>query len=338
MTRRAVLPEAVSKGRRDAFSGATASSSSSALPKDSRSPSDSQCLASKQWRPALFSKQLLVLPLVVAAGLGTPAVRAESPQQPKIVELRAGFDGHFKVGCWTPFKITLQGGHRSVTGHVELIVSDCDGVPSRVQTLPKQPVSLDAGENVTVTLFAKIGQLGSGATVRFRDSGDSLPTQRIELYQAGPFAGILPSNARLIVTLGGPLASFEDSHFDEREVTVVDLPDFAALPERWWGLEGVDAVMLATGGDEVDPLLTTDSPQLVALDQWVRMGGTLVISAGRSAKALLGAGMPLTRLAPGHSRSWWRACPARRWKPMPTRPTRLPARRGDSSWTSRGSR
>jgi hypothetical protein len=243
---------------------------------------------------------LQVLPLLIAAGLLAPEVRAESPRDPQIVELRAGFDGHFKVGCWTPFEITLEGGHDPVTGQLELIVADCDGVPSRVQTLPTEGVSLEAGVKTTVTLFAKVGQLASGATVRFRDSGDSLPTERIELQQPGPFAGILPSSSRLIVTLGGPLASFDQSHFEQRGVTVVDLPGASALPKQWWGLEGVDAVMLATGGDERDPLLTTDSPQLAALDQWVRMGGTLVISAGRNAEALLADGMPLTRLAPGH--------------------------------------
>ncbi|MEX2113991.1 MAG: hypothetical protein WD845_12445, partial [Pirellulales bacterium] len=67
----------------------------------------------------------------------------------------------------------------------------------------------------------------------------------------------------------------------------------------WWGLEGVDAVMLATGADQVDPRLTNDSPQLAALDQWVRMGGTLVLSAGRHAEQVLAAGSPLARLAPG---------------------------------------
>ncbi|MEX2112820.1 MAG: hypothetical protein WD845_06510, partial [Pirellulales bacterium] len=169
--------------------------------------------------------RLLVVMLVLA-----PEVRAETTDSPKIVELRAGFDGRFKVGCWTPFEITLEGGHRSFTGHVELIVADCDGVPSRVQTPPDQPVSLEPGKRSTVTLFAKIGQLTSGATIGLRDTGDSFPTLRVATREFGPFAGILPSSARLIVTLGGPLASFEADHFDGRGVTVVDLPNAGALP------------------------------------------------------------------------------------------------------------
>jgi hypothetical protein len=110
---------------------------------------------------------------------------------------------------------------------------------------------------------------------------------------------MLPTSSRLILTLGAPFASFEPAHFENRDVAVVDLPGVSALPEEWWGLEGVDAVVVATGADEIDPLLLTASPNLDALEQWVRLGGTLVLSVGHNGERLLAADAPLARLAPG---------------------------------------
>lgn len=244
-----------------------------------------------------------ILLALVCVALLTPVVRAQEEAEvadvPKIVELKAGFDGRFKVGCWAPFEITLEGGHTPATDDVELIVVDGDGVPSRVQTPPKEPVSVGAHEKVVVKFFAKVGQLTSGATVNFRrESANTIPqppiTRRFE-----SFPGILPNSSRLILTLGGPFSSFEATHFENRDVAVVNLPNASALPSEWFGLEGVDAVVIATGGDEIDPLLLTASPQLDALEQWVRMGGTLVLSVGRHGERLLGGDSPLARFAPG---------------------------------------
>ena len=71
------------------------------------------------------------------------------------------------------------------------------------------------------------------------------------------------------------------------------------MPDEWWGYEGVDALVLGTADEATAGELAIESPQLAALDQWVRMGGTLVITAGRNAEKMLATGSPLARLAPG---------------------------------------
>lgn len=63
------------------------------------------------------------------------------------------------------------------------------------------------------------------------------------------------------------------------------------LPASWLGWEGADAVIIA------DPDLgAATPPELEALTQWVRLGGTLVVAGGAQAAKL--AGGPLGELLP----------------------------------------
>ena len=80
---------------------------------------------------------------------------------------------------------------------------------------------------------------------------------------------------------------------------MVDVAALAELPTNWLGYEGVDAVLLVTGDEAQNQALVVDSPQLQALDLWVRMGGRLVLSVGRHAPQLLAADSALARLSPG---------------------------------------
>ncbi len=86
---------------------------------------------------------------------------------------------------------------------------------------------------------------------------------------------------------------------DHATVATLDLDDFGHMPARWFGYEGVEAVILATSRPEVYRPLKPDSPQIAALAEWVEMGGTLVLGVGRSAGELLSEGGPLRPLAPG---------------------------------------
>ncbi len=81
--------------------------------------------------------------------------------------------------------------------------------------------------------------------------------------------------------------------------TVVRLDDLSQMPVQWYGYEGIDAVVLSTSRPEVCAGLKADDPRIAALEQWIRMGGTLVLSVGRSGGELLAEGGPLAGLAPG---------------------------------------
>ena len=59
------------------------------------------------------------------------------------------------------------------------------------------------------------------------------------------------------------------------------------LPTDCCGYEGVDAVILSTSRPEIYRRLSADDAQVQALDQWVRMGGRLVLCAGSAAEEIL---------------------------------------------------
>jgi hypothetical protein len=81
--------------------------------------------------------------------------------------------------------------------------------------------------------------------------------------------------------------------------TVVRMDDLAQLPTQWYGYEGIDVVVLSTSRPEVYAGLKAGSPRIAALEQWVRLGGTLVLAVGGSGGGLLAEGGPLAGLAPG---------------------------------------
>ena len=69
------------------------------------------------------------------------------------------------------------------------------------------------------------------------------------------------------------------------------------LPDRWYGYEGVD-LMVIVGAPTVEKSLL-DKAAIDALDGWVRRGGTLLIECGEGAEKVVGPGAPLARFAPG---------------------------------------
>jgi hypothetical protein len=249
-----------------------------------------------------------LLTAVACIWLGTPALGAQdSPDAeaaaneslaPRIVALRAGFDGHFKVGYWTPFVVELEGASQPFAGRVELVVPDGDGVPTRVVAPSDGELSIGPGERKSVRLYARLGQLAAQATVGFRGSVGLLATRQFATQSDGPLRGVLPSSETLVVSLAAP-DDREASARALRGVHLAAISDAGALPSDWWGYEGVDAVIVNTDDDAISSQLATPSPQLAALDQWVRLGGTLLVSVGRNAERVLAAGSPLADLAPG---------------------------------------
>ncbi len=225
---------------------------------------------------------------------------AQEPAKPvQIVELRAGFSGHFKVGYWTPFEVVLRGGSEPVRGHVELVLLDGDAVPTRVRAPNSEPLALEPGEEKTVLLDAKIGQLKSDVIIGFRSEGRLIASRRLSTTVDEELIHIMPSGRELIVWLGARINSVDQKQLDERRTTLAHVSDPIRLPVNWWGYEGVDAVVLVTGQDEIDSQLTSNGPQMAALEQWVRMGGRLIWSAGKRAETVLAPDSQLVRFAPG---------------------------------------
>ena len=217
----------------------------------------------------------------------------------RIVAVRAGFAGRFKVGCWTPFEIELQGGSESLTGRVELVAPDGDGVPSRVHAPPAGELTVGPGVRKTVAMYAKIGQLASEVTVGFRTEAGLMAKRSFNTQADGPLGGVLASGETLIVLVGANVAADDEAPAALRGVKVARLSDLRQLPGDWWGYEGVNALILTTDDELISSQWATPSPQSSALELWIRMGGKLILSVGGQAEKVLAAGSPIRELAPG---------------------------------------
>ena len=271
-----------------------------------------------------FSVVLLLGLLLWPVARCALAVDDDSPAAttgPEVVEVRVGFAGYYKTGLWTPVEVTLRGTAGLDKARVRVTVPDGDGVQSRVGAPLPSPAPASApvhqatvhqatvDDSVSVLLYVRFGRLKSRLRVEVVSS-DEVVLQRE--FQAGlsesgaDFRPALFSDQGLIVVVGTESVGAEELFGRLRrgateKGVVVRLDDARKLPDRWVGYEAVDAVVLSTGDATVFSGLGPKSPRIAALDDWVRMGGRLLVCAGRDAGELLGSEPegPLARFVPG---------------------------------------
>jgi hypothetical protein len=242
------------------------------------------------------------LALLLSAG----AARAEQTRPPEFVGVRVGLGGCYKAGLWTPVEVTLRGGSQSCCGRVRLTVPDGDGVASRVVTPPDEPVSVLPGKETKVGLNVRFGRVCGTLAAEFEVEGrvvaEKIFTARAD---AGPDGFREAVETRPLIVCLGPVAKTveEATTFSglepQRRPLVARLDDLERLPAKWYGYEGVDALVLSTSKPELYRRLAPGSPQVEALDQWVRMGGKLVLCGGAHFAEVLGRHSAWSRFAPG---------------------------------------
>ena len=84
-----------------------------------------------------------------------------------------------------------------------------------------------------------------------------------------------------------------------RESAVAQITDVESLPTDWFGYEGVNVLVLATGDVAFCERLATDAVRFEALRRWLELGGRLVVFCGRTAPDLLSADHSLADFVPG---------------------------------------
>jgi len=251
---------------------------------------------------------LLLLSLVAVAA----RAEAEATASVEIAGVRVGIAGRYKPGLWTPVEVTLQGGSRPVAGRVSLTVPDGDGMPSRVFAPSGQPQQVPAGEQVKVSLFARFGRVRSELAVEFR-TADRLHARRSFAAGDSPdFPPAILSGQELILAIGPKTPGGQHllgtaveaaiallGQKAEEKAVVAPLTDCEQMPTQWYGYEGIDLVVLSTSDPEVYSSLGPSDPRITALDEWLRMGGRLVLCVGNEAETVLKPGAPLARFSPG---------------------------------------
>lgn len=220
---------------------------------------------------------------------------AEADAAAQITGVRIGFDGRYKVGYWTPFAVTVNAGEEPLRGEVTLTALDGDGVPSRV-TSPNE-VALEPGQITTLKLYAKVGRLRAPIQVELRSDREVLAARTLTSDDPA-VAGALPSSGTLLISLGGPFVAADEPWLAQRQLVAVPAKQLDDLPDAWWGYDGADCVVLALHDREFATAFAAAGPKAAALAEWVRLGGRLLISAGRNADVALAASSPLAKLVP----------------------------------------
>lgn len=229
---------------------------------------------------------LLAACLVVVAPIRV--VVAQPSPADVIRDVTIGFDGAYKVGYWTPVRITLSAGSEDLEGQLALTIKDGDGVPATF--LDAELIHIAANDTSSFTRHVKFGQLNSDLTIELRSAGRDAVRRVITGNDLPP---AMPSDRDWILTLG-PDVGIAATANSSRVTAVTDIP---ALPTNWFAYEAVNTIVLSTSDSS---MLTAITPkQFAALQQWVELGGRLVTCVGAGGEDVAGVGRPLANLIPG---------------------------------------
>ncbi|MGH7227222.1 MAG: hypothetical protein ACRELF_28735, partial [Gemmataceae bacterium] len=205
-------------------------------------------------------------------------------------------------GVWAPVMIPVQASSDDVPrGSFRLVVetTDGEGVPYRyTASLPAIPA------NSTQVVFAYVRPGSSGASLSVAlQNMDGSPVQTVEQLSRDPSKKeILEPRELLYLTIGSPLHGLKAASKPEAAAAApqadepgeaIAVPGFASIenvadmPDRWFGYDAVDAIVLTTSRDKfVEQLLDMNKARRDALLDWVRRGGRLVLSVGRNQQSV----------------------------------------------------
>jgi len=256
---------------------------------------------SRRFRAFIGWQAALVLVGFSFATFATDAA-AQTTKRPQIIGIEAGFGGTYKIGCWTPIAVTLAGGTEATVGFLEVIAPDGDGVPVHYYSDASRPIQVFARNTETAIVFARFGR--SDATIRVRYHPRSQRTVERTFTDFDSEAKIDPIAATdfLVVSIGSQVAHPKDFGYrDQQEPRLITtvIADVVKLPPRWYGYEGVDALVIPTGRPELLRSLLPGSARHAALKQWVELGGHVVLSAGVNAPEILDDQSPFAWMVPG---------------------------------------
>jgi hypothetical protein len=251
-----------------------------------------------------------VSPLILSAALLSPffctTTAAQTVQPPEFIGIRVGLDHCYKTGLWTQVVLKLRGGSDTLAGQVTIETADGDGIPTLVSTPPEQPVRVSLGQTTAVRLYVRFGRSAGSLTARFIAAG-KLAVERT--FEAAPkpderhyAEGIDEQPIYLVLgetTLGLEEAVARSGLEKQSRPRIGRLTEPENLPDRWYGYEGIDLVLISTDRPEIFQNLSPQSAEVKALDRWIRQGGRLVLSVGQQALEVFSPSSPWRRFLPG---------------------------------------
>ena len=216
----------------------------------------------------------------------------------EIADVRVGIAGMYKLGHWTPVRLTIETDEQPFSGEVVLTAPDGDGIPVDFVSALQIP----AGGKSDSWHYVQFGRYESGLTAQLRRDGQSVARYEMTPAQLSQTAKALSSTQRWYVTLGRPIgieqavALPRDSASRETAAHCIT-QNAAELPDRWLGYAGVDVVAISTSAPGALEALTPQ--QFAAIELWVRLGGKLVLSCGKRGGEILADESRIRFLVPG---------------------------------------
>ena len=210
---------------------------------------------------------LLLFLGALAAGLAhAPAPVAAQEQSPFTLDVRAGYDGAYRVAEWFSVVVTIANNGPDVRGLLEW---DFPGQSD--ETTFRRTVDLPGGSSKRVRLYAFSRDFVQSGRIRLTDGRQVLAEKSVNLEAVDQnrfLIGVVSSDPAL-------LNSLDSLSITATGGTIVRHLDAAALPEHAAALRGVNALFIH---DQDSAALT--SAQRDALALWVRLGGQLIVSGG----------------------------------------------------------
>ena len=218
------------------------------------------------------------------------------------VEYTFGMKGRFKQGMWTPIHLSItNSGQQPFDGEVIVESTDSNGIPIKFLDDQNQ-IQISAGETVTLMVYVKVGRLPWSVNAGVYDRTGRLVDQRVF---GGDQSGQLSATDFMIMQIGDRLplrsSSLQEAFTlrpDLVEVSIVSQSaDYHQLPDRWYGYEAVDLLVMTTASGEL--LEDLSEQQQMAIRQWVHQGGRLLLFAGRRGPEIASDGHIFQSLIPG---------------------------------------
>jgi len=241
--------------------------------------------------------------------------------------VEAGRGNYGRFGHWLPLRITVEAdAGETLQAQVWVVTPDADGILAEVQAESAIQLSPERARQ-SVWAYVPCGHGKLRIEVR-EDTG-----RRLASYTYPDEAGggevwqVLPAGVMQVVAIGEPAGlqergastlfgqdgmdgvgsnrrtSAESESVRDPGYRVIHVRRVEDLPERWFGYDSVQVLVLATGGEKGRWWLEEfrRRPQIYrAIRQWVQQGGHLVVSAAENASLLASSEQfPLVDLLPG---------------------------------------
>lgn len=250
-------------------------------------------------------------PWIALALFSIPTVADAQPPKrlpPEIRKAHVGFqqirkdeESAYKIGLWVPLHIEVFGGTDGVdvdsSGNPPYLLIETDDNED-VKTQLRVPVKLKENETRSYVTYVKIGHRTHSDEVKITLRANG----RDYRLQDPPSPSPLPIDAHLYLVLGSRLpdlfAAAEKinrggKQKEDWDVTklrnVVYEDNVRRLPDRWFGYNSVDLILLTTDNDRFLNELRNDATKLKALAQWVRRGGRLIVPIGWQKQSIITA-------------------------------------------------